>query len=98
MKPLLIPDYLESNQLISLIVVALQCLTERPFAQEVLDFVAVGQMILKYDLIVPPFIIIPTIMLLIRTSPNLLCIQPQEVYLPMLKYLRPLEFSEPIRE
>ena len=80
-KALLVADNLHCNELIGLVVIALQGLSERAFAQEFLDLISVAEVVVKDHLVVAAIIIIPIVMLEGRSPLDLGRIKAKEVNL-----------------
>ena len=80
-KALLVADNLHCNELIGLVVIALQGLSERTLPEEFLDLISVAEVVIKDHLVVAAIIIIPIVMLEGGSPLNLGGIKAQEVNL-----------------
>ena len=79
MKALLVADNLHCNELIGLVVIALNSLSERALPQEFLDLISIADVVVKDNLVVPAIIIIPIVMLKGGSPLDLGCIKAEEV-------------------
>ena len=71
LKPFLIPDYFDCNQLLKFMVEAFYCLAETARTQFFNHFPPVAKMILHDDVVVATFIIIPIVLWFSRAACNL---------------------------
>ncbi len=71
MKSFLVPDNLDSNLLVGLVVTTFKGLSEAALSKEIENLIPVDQMILEHDLVVPSIIIETIIVLKMRRGLNL---------------------------
>ena len=74
----LVPDNLDCNNLVGLVINTFECLAERAFAEEVKDFEAVSDVVLENDVVVATLIVIATIELVVLAPLNLFSPDSQE--------------------
>ena len=92
---LLVPDDLDGDDLTSLMINALQGLAKRSFAQEVDDLEPVCDLILEYDVVVAPLIVVAAIILVVLAALDLLGSETQEVARLVVQDLALLVLGEP---
>ena len=80
-ESLFISDYFDGDVGFSFVIETVKSLAKASFAQDTKDFVAVRNMIIDYEIVIPPLIIKPIIELLQGWCLNLLGIQSHKVNL-----------------